>query len=124
MEKNLSLQNQLKATRIIIDSLKDKINDYDDEILRLNGRTLTKACMGAAETRLYAESRYEIGFEDCRLPVTDSSRGESTPASGPCHNVGFTVSACKPGKPGARTKELRFPSIVTFYFLFLAYKHL
>lgn len=41
-------------TRIIIDSLKDKVNDYIDEILRLEAKiALVKACMGAAEAQLW-----------------------------------------------------------------------
>lgn len=72
MEENLSLQNQLKATWITINSLKDKVNNYGNEIIRLHGRTtLAEACMGAMETHhCHAESKgYKAGFEDCKLLV-------------------------------------------------------
>lgn len=73
MEENLSFQNQLKEAMITIDSLKDKVKDYSDEILRLEARmTLAEAHMGLVETRFhYTKSRsYETNFKDYKILAT------------------------------------------------------
>lgn len=75
LEENLSLQNQLMVARITIDGLKKNINDYVEEVMRLQSKlSLVKTHVGAIDTQLrHAERKaYEAGFEDCKLLVAQT----------------------------------------------------
>lgn len=66
------MQHQLKPTRITIEELKKNINDYDNEIMRLQSKlSLAKAYVGEVDTQLsHAKHKtYLIGFKECKSLV-------------------------------------------------------